>query len=101
MEIKNASHMPHENLMEALLATDLVTLEDHYEPKKKVFQGKVHFQGATGFDYEEEQGLLNSSFSEVDFEMVNQIEVARLKKEGKLDNSKGEKGSRVLITNKS
>ncbi|MBG9456647.1 hypothetical protein ABE61_22225 [Lysinibacillus sphaericus] len=79
----------------------MVTLEDHYEPKKKVFQGKGHFQGAAGFDFEEEQGLLNFSFREIDFETAYQIEVERLKKEGKLDNSKGEKGSRVLITNKS
>ncbi|WP_274310254.1 hypothetical protein [Solibacillus daqui] len=34
------SRIPHENLMEVLLANDLVTLEYHYEPKKKVFQGK-------------------------------------------------------------
>ncbi|MEQ6355034.1 hypothetical protein ABNX05_10440 [Lysinibacillus sp. M3] len=45
--------------------------------------------------------MLNSSFSEIDFEMAYQIEVERIKKEGKLDNSKGEKGSKVLITNKS
>ena len=78
------SRIPHENLVEVLLATVLVTLEYHYEPKKKVFQRKWHFQGATGFDHEEEQELLNSSFSEINFEMAYQIEMKRLKKEGKL-----------------
>jgi len=39
------SRIPHENLVEVLLASDLVTLEDYYEPKKKVFQGKGHLGG--------------------------------------------------------
>lgn len=57
--------------MEVLLATDLVTLEDHYEPKKEVFQGK----DISRFNYEEEHEMLHASFSGIDFEMAYQIEV--------------------------
>lgn len=50
MEIQNVfekdhsykiSRSPHENLLE-------VILEDHYQPKKKIFQEKELFQGGEG-----------------------------------------------------
>ncbi|TKI47382.1 competence protein CoiA family protein [Lysinibacillus tabacifolii] len=84
-DVYRISRIPHENLVEVLLTTELVELDYHYVPKKKAVQEKGDFEGREGFEHEEEGGLSNISLNGIDFDMAYQIEQERLMYEGKLD----------------
>lgn len=84
-DVYRISRIPHENLVEVLLTTDLIELDYHYEPKKKAIQEKGDFVGREGFDHDEEGKMSNISLNGIDFDMAYQIEQERLMREGKLD----------------
>ncbi|MED3804471.1 competence protein CoiA family protein [Lysinibacillus xylanilyticus] len=84
-DVYRISRIPHENLVEVLLTTDLVELDYHYVPKKKAVQEKGDFEGQEGFEHEEEGESSNISLNGIDFDMAYQIEQERLMYEGKLD----------------
>ncbi len=83
-DVYRISRIPHENLVEVLLTTELVDLDYHYEPK--TMKEKGFFHGLAGFDHELTEELMkNNSPTAIDFELAYQIELERLKSEGKLD----------------
>lgn len=84
-DVYRISRIPHENLVEVLLTTELVELDYHYVPKKKAVQEKGDFEGREGFEHEEKGELSNISLNGIDFDMAYQIEQERLMYEGKLD----------------
>lgn len=84
-DVYRISRIPHEDLVEVLLSTDLVELDYHYVPRTKAVQEKGDFEGRVGFDHEEEKKFSNTSLNGIDFELAYQIEQERLMNEGRLD----------------